>query len=125
MLVKFAIGHIVDAAPGAAHEDGAQREHRHQMPTRKAVSSHPQGGQSRPQQQKPAGRSVPANQVQVKLDFGGHPRIIHPESSDAQPIADQYSISEFFIESVCKKHYHAKFGTLFQKAALHPVHTTK
>ena len=38
MPVKFPIGHIVDAATRAAHEDGSPRENRQQMPARKPAS---------------------------------------------------------------------------------------
>ena len=66
VAVKIAVGHVVDAAAGAAHQDGAQRKHRQQMPTRKAPGRQPQRSQRRPQQQQPASRPIPADQVQIK-----------------------------------------------------------
>ena len=51
VAIKVPVGHIVDAAAGAAHEHRAQREHRQQMPARKAPCRQPQRAQRRPQQQ--------------------------------------------------------------------------
>jgi len=72
VLVKITVSHVVHATACTAHEDGAQGEHHHQMPARKAVGRHPQGCQRRPQQQEPARRPVPADQVQIQLEFVGH-----------------------------------------------------
>ena len=66
MKVEFAIDHVVDAAAGAAHQEGAEREHDQQVPAGKASGGDPQGGEGRPQQQVAAGRAVPADQVQVQ-----------------------------------------------------------
>ena len=42
VAVELAVGHVVDAAAGRAHQDGAEREHHHQMPARKAARRQPQ-----------------------------------------------------------------------------------
>jgi hypothetical protein len=37
MLVKIAIGHIIQTATRAAHENGAERENKQQMPSWKTI----------------------------------------------------------------------------------------
>jgi len=68
MLVEVAVGHIVDATTGAAHEKSAQHKHAQQMPARKAAAGQPQGAEGGPQQQQPTGGSIEANQVEVERE---------------------------------------------------------
>jgi hypothetical protein len=43
MAIKVAVRHVIDTAAGAAHQDGAQGEHRQQMPAWKTAGGNPQG----------------------------------------------------------------------------------
>ena len=70
VFVELAVRHIIDTTPRAAHEDGAQREHGDEVPARKAPRRQPQRTEGRPQQQQPARRAVPADQVQVQGQLG-------------------------------------------------------
>mmetsp|Transcript_33908 Transcript_33908/g.79387 ORF Transcript_33908/g.79387 Transcript_33908/m.79387 type:complete len:245 (+) Transcript_33908:1638-2372(+) len=71
VAVEVAVGHVVDAAAGRAHQHRAQREHRQQMPAGEAVGRDPQRRQRGPEQQQPAGRPVPADELQVQAQPGG------------------------------------------------------
>ena len=82
--VKLAVGHVIDAAARAAHEDGAQREHRQQVPARKASRRQPQRPERGPQQQQPARRPVPADQVQVKGQAAQRGRGVHGKGGRAR-----------------------------------------
>ena len=86
MAVEVAVGDIVDAAAGAAHQDGAEREDQQQMPARPAAGSDPERRQRGPEQQQPAGGPVPADQVEVERELGAPGRqrgsvgVVHADS---------------------------------------------
>jgi hypothetical protein len=66
MLIEVRIGHIVDTAACAAHEDRAQRENDDQMPARKPTRRDPQRRQAWPKQQQPSSRAIPADQIKIE-----------------------------------------------------------
>ena len=69
MAVEIPVGHVVDAAAGAAHQDGAEQEDKQQMPARPAAGSDPERRQRGPEQQQPASRPVPADQIEVEREL--------------------------------------------------------
>ncbi len=79
VFVELAVGHVVDAAAGAAHEDGAGHEHQQQVQPRETARRHPEGRQRRPEQQQPAGGAVPADQIQVEIQTIKHSRTQHSD----------------------------------------------
>ena len=68
VAVEIAVGDVVDAAAGAAHQERAEHEDRQQVPAREAAGGDPQRRQRRPEQQQPAGGAVPADQVEVERE---------------------------------------------------------
>jgi hypothetical protein len=68
VAIELAVGDVVGGAAGAAHQQGADDEDDEQVHTGEAARRDPQRRQRRPEQQQRAGRSIPADQVEIERE---------------------------------------------------------